>query len=384
MPAGIAKSAVKTPLASFQAAAVLQGGSLHAWRSAQCVLLLIGLGIFGALIFFPEIGRHALWNALIPAAPALFVLAPGLWRNVCPLATVAMLPHHWKLSRRRRLSVKWQGRLELMGVLLLFLIVPARHVLLDHNPLATAILLAAVGVTALITGFGFDSKSAWCNSLCPVFPVEKLYAQRPLVSPLNAHCGQCSNCVNPCPDSTVGINFAAESQSMARRTAAILVAGGLPGFIWGWYHVADFENGASFREWFVAYGLPWGALLVSLGMLLLVRILLGRKRDAFLIRVCAAAAVSCYYWYRLPSLIGFGASPEDGRLVDLTWAVPAWSLTPVQIAVVAFFVWWLVVRRPAPAAWALRPPFANGKTSIAAHFSGGDPLDQSDRVEAAG
>lgn len=353
---------MKSLPATFPPAVLSQAAPLVAWRLAQGLLFVIGLGIFAGLLFFPEIGRHALWNALIPAAPALFVLAPGLWRNVCPLATAAMLPHHLKLSRKRRLSIKWQGRLELAGVLLLFLIVPARRVLLDHDTFATAILLAALGAAALAGGFMFDSKSAWCSGLCPVLPVEKLYGQRPLASPLNAHCGQCRNCVNPCPDSTAGVSFATESQSAARRTAATLMAGGLPGFIWGWYHVPYYKSGAGLNEWLIAYGLPWGALLASLGLLQLIRVLLGKKQDSSLLGVCAASAVSCYYWYRLPSLIGFGASPADGRLVDLTWAVPAWSLMPVQIAATVFFVWWLVLRNAAPAAvWSPRPPMANGR-----------------------
>ena len=37
------------------------------------------LGIFFSLIFFPKIGIHAFWNVLIPIAPALVVVAVGLW-----------------------------------------------------------------------------------------------------------------------------------------------------------------------------------------------------------------------------------------------------------------------------------------------------------------
>ena len=356
---------MKTNATNFQATARLQGKSLLAWRSAQLVLLAVGLCIFLALIFFPDIGHHALWNVLISAAPLLFVLIPGIWRNICPLATVAMLPHHLNLSRKKRLPVKWLGRLDLAGVALLFLIVPVRHVLLDSDPQATAVTLALLGAAALASGVLFDSKSAWCSSLCPVYPVEKLYGQRPLVTVANAHCAQCRNCVNPCPDSTPGTNLATGSQSKPRRMAASLLVGGLPGFIWGWFHVRDYGSAAGLREWLIAFGLPWGTLLLSLAAFLLLRGGLGEKREPHLVRMSAAAAVSCYYWYRLPAMIGFGLFPEQGTLVDLTHLVPAWSVMLVQAAVVAFFGWWLVLRKPAPAVWALRPPFAVGPKAVA-------------------
>ncbi|MHC5068827.1 MAG: hypothetical protein ACYTF0_09595, partial [Planctomycetota bacterium] len=62
------------------------------WRILQAILLAVGLGIIAALLFAPDLGIDLLWNGLVPIAPALLVFAPGLWRNICPLATAVFIP----------------------------------------------------------------------------------------------------------------------------------------------------------------------------------------------------------------------------------------------------------------------------------------------------
>ena len=79
--------------------------SVLIWRIAQAAVWLVGTAILVCLLFFPPIGVLLFWNILIPVAPALFVVATGVWRNVCPLATTFLLPRHLGLSKRKRVSV---------------------------------------------------------------------------------------------------------------------------------------------------------------------------------------------------------------------------------------------------------------------------------------
>ncbi len=342
----------------YQAALPLGGKEKLLWRSLQAVFFAIGLGLFFLLVFLPDLGVKAFWNILIPVAPLLFLLSTGFWRNVCPLASVALLPHHLKISKKRRIPLIWNGRLALASVVLLFLIVPARHLALNNDGLATAITLAVLGMLAFVGGLFFDVKSVWCSSLCPVHPVEKLYGQKVGYTPQNAHCGACHNCVAPCPDSTPRI---AAQKPMERNTQALattLLTGGLPGFIWGWFHVPDCRSPiAEMGECLVAFGLPWATMAATLAAFLLLRKFLPKGTEALLVSVFAAASISCYYWYRIPSLVGYGLFPQDGLLVDLTQTLPLWSIMAAQVAAVAFFGWWLVLRNPAPTVWAMRPPF---------------------------
>ena len=65
--------------------------SLTIWRLLQVLVWIVGLVIFLALIFYPSIGLLLFWNILIPVAPALLVVATGVWRNICPLSTTNLL-----------------------------------------------------------------------------------------------------------------------------------------------------------------------------------------------------------------------------------------------------------------------------------------------------
>lgn len=341
----------------YQAAQALDKNEKLFWRSLQWLVFAIGLGLFLTLIFFPEIGITAFWDVLIPVAPLLFLLSTGFWRNVCPLAAVAMLPHHLKISKRKRIPLKWQGRLALISVVLLFVIVPLRHLVLNNDGVATAVVLAILGITAFTVGLFFDTKSGWCASLCPVHPVEKLYGQKVGFTPQNAHCGGCHNCVMPCPDSTPSIAEQKTAERNLKFTASTLLTGGLPGFIWGWFHVPDCRSGGAMSECVMAFGLPWGTLAITLGAFVLLRKYLPKSKETALTSLFAAASISCYYWYRIPSLVGYGLFPQDGLLVDLTQTLPLWSIMAAQVAAVAFFGWWLLLRQPETNVWMARPPF---------------------------
>jgi hypothetical protein len=101
--------------------------SLAYWRVAQYAVLLLGMALLTTLLYFPAIGLDIMWNGLIPIAPALVVIAPGLWRNICPMSTFSLLPHRFGFSRRRLLPRRWAGVLTFIGLVALFVIVPLRH-----------------------------------------------------------------------------------------------------------------------------------------------------------------------------------------------------------------------------------------------------------------
>src|SRR5665647_746693 len=105
----------------------LSSRSVLIWRLVQFAVWLVGATILTCLIFFPGIGIHMFWNILIPVAPAILVVFTGVWRNVCPMATTALLPRHFKLSKSRRLSTMQIAKLNLISIIGLFVIVPLRH-----------------------------------------------------------------------------------------------------------------------------------------------------------------------------------------------------------------------------------------------------------------
>jgi len=352
------EKAVHDAVVASGAPPLLSEKALAGWRTAQILLWAVGAAIFLALLLAPEVGIDAFWNLLIPVPPALLAFAPGLWRNVCPLASTALLPRHLGLSARRRLSAEWQGRLGLVAVALLFLIVPLRHVLLNRDGPATALVLAAAALAAVSVGFLFEWKSAWCSGACPVHPVERLYGTEPVLTPPNAHCGPCERCVAPCPDSTPGSTPFSFEGSRTRTVAATLAVGAFPGFVWGWFQVPDFSGGEGWSHLGSVYSLPLAGAAGALGLFLVLRRILPEPRKPILARGFAAAAISCYYWYRIPSLFGMGLFPGDGTLVDLSGSLPSWFVGASRAATTALFFWWFLRKRDEKRLWLVRPPFS--------------------------
>ena len=334
------------------------GGSLKGWRVAQVGAWLLGAALLLCLVVVPPLGLRLFWNLLIPVAPALLVIGPGIWRNVCPLATTNLLPRRLGWSRQRRPSPRQSGLLGLGAVLALYAIVPLRHLVFNHDGRATALLLVAVGVASTTLGLVYDWKSAWCSGLCPVGPVERLYGGNVALTVVNAQCVECANCSRPCPDATPNFHPGVSGRTPAHRLAALLITGGLPGFIWGWFHVADGDGAASLGHALSVFALPLSGLAVTLTLYLALSRIVPARHQRRLVATFAAAAVSCYYWYRLPALFGLGALGDDGLLLDLRAVVSAPAIRLATLGTAAFFFYWLVGREPNRRSWLVRPPYA--------------------------
>lgn len=338
---------------------LLSKRTLVTWRVLQAVVWLIGLGIFVALIVAPEIGLHAFWDVLIPVAPALFMIAPGLWRNVCPLGSTALFGRHMGWTSQRRVPLVWQGRFGLIGVAILFTVVPLRHVVLDTSGHATAFALGIVGLLSVVVSSQFRWKSAWCSGMCPVHPVERLYGAEPIASFANAHCHECEACVAPCPDSTPGVSPTSPRPTPARWLAGAVMLAAFPGFVWGWFQIPDYAGIEGWSHLGSIYGLPLMAAAVTSVVYALLMVLNGSRDGKLIRRAFAAATISCYYWYRLPGLFGFSES-QDGMLVDLTGVLPTWFPMASHVVTTSLFVLWLVGRRRGERTWLIRPKVREG------------------------
>ena len=314
------------------------------WGVVQALVWLVGLTMLLLLAFAPRIGLHAVWDVLIPVAPALLAIAPGLWRNICPLGTTAQLPRRMRISFELRPSARLQTGFMVGGIAALLLIVPLRHVSFNNDAQTTLTALIVLGALAFVAGIVTLGKSGWCTGLCPVHPVEKLYGQEPALSITNAHCSQCLGCVARCPDSSAANDLLAPHASPLRRAAGWLLVGGFPGYIWGWFHVQDAQPGDGWASIAAACAAPFGAMAVSVAIHALLAKLIPQQRHALLHRSFAALSISMYYWYRLPALVGFGLFSGDGMLVDLRGSLSPAALLPVQLAVALFWGWWFVLR----------------------------------------
>lgn len=330
------------------------------WRRGQDALLVLGLALVATLLLWPAVGLDLMWNVLIPVAPALLVVAPGLWRNVCPMASLSLLPSRWGLARDAVPSRRASSLLSAAALAALLLIVPLRHLSLNTDGPMTALMLALAALAAFALGVAYRGRGGWCNGLCPIHPAEKLYGQAPALTLANARCGECRQCAVPCPDSTRAMSPAVTGPAGIDRALGHLMIGGFAGFIWGWYRLPDYAGAVGAAEIAAAYLWPFGGGLASLAVYAAARRWLcrGKADHRFLVRLFAAAAVATYYWYRLPALTGFGPHPGSGMLIDLTETLP--ELPAVShLATTAFFVWFLLLREEPRRSWLARPPWSD-------------------------
>jgi nitrite reductase (NADH) large subunit len=303
------------------------GGIGGLWRLAQGVSVVAAVSVVLLLLVQPELGLYLTWSVLIPAVPALLLIAPRVWRNLCPISVVHQLPRVLGRGGRLRLgerSQRWAPGIAVAG---LFLIVPLRHVLFNESGFALALFVLAVLVVALVGGLAFAGKSGWCSTFCPVGPVEKLYGQDPIVHPAHAHCATCIGCTDACYDrdgpQAVRRLLGADGSSADEngpgggvrragllRTPTGVFTAAFPGFVLGYFTITP--------------PIEIGPLYLHMALFVLASVALFAVGDRLLgarvtptARAAAAAAAGLYYWFTVPAVIvaaeamwSFGPAPN--------------------------------------------------------------------------
>lgn len=170
------------------------------WWGLRAAVLLTVLALIGALLLVPSVALRLFWGLAVPVLPALLVVAPGLWRQVCPMATLNQIPRQAGFSRARDLPPALKTWAFFVALMLFVGAVALRAPLLNHDGTALAVALAAVLLLALAGGWGFKGRSGWCGTFCPLGPIQRDYGQAPLVVVRNGFCEPCLGCQKNCYD----------------------------------------------------------------------------------------------------------------------------------------------------------------------------------------
>lgn len=266
------------------------------WHAAQYTGLALTMALIAGLFAAPELALNILWNAAIPILPAVFLASPTIWRNVCPLATLTLLPGDG--LRRFRMSERLTRTATLVGIVLLVTMVPARRLLFNSDGAALAGTIAAVALLSLSAGVFFVRKSGFCNAICPVLPVERLYGQSPLARVTNVRCNPCigcteRGCIDLSPADSVRTAIGPRWYSRAwMATPYGLFAASFPGFIIGYFTTANsgIEGAGALAVHMLVAMTASAAITVTLVLLL-------RMAAALALVLLAAAAAGLYYWY---------------------------------------------------------------------------------------
>ncbi|MCL2422815.1 MAG: FAD-dependent oxidoreductase, partial [Micrococcales bacterium] len=318
--------------------------SRRGWDVLRGISVLVAVTTAVLVIMFPDPGLKVVWGMVVPLVPLTWIVIPGLWRNICPLATVSQLPRRlgFQASHRPRPTV-----LMAVGIAALLAIVVTRRFLFNYSGVATGALIITATTLALVSGLLFTGKSGWCTGMCPMLPVERLYGVSPLIRLRNSQCGSCVGCTAHCPDCTPGTAayselYGATPDERRRTRLRRWFVGVFPGFVaayflinptadhglFGWRPAIEADGIVAVVGWFVLF------MAVSLLVFQVVDMAAGRYQYAVSL-AAGGIAVSLFY--------GLGAPIFVQAWQDvLGVTAPVWVERVVGIAVIALVVaWWL-------------------------------------------
>ncbi len=286
------------------------------WRAARIASVAFLLGVCALLVADPGAGLDLWWELLVPLLPLVWFVAPGLWRNVCPLAAANQIPRVLGFTRGLTAPAWFRTYAPLAGIAIFLGAVFSRPVLFEDSGAATAALIGGALVAAFAGGFVLKGKSGWCSSLCPMLPVQRLYGQTPFANVPNSHCRPCLGCTKNCFDFNPKVAFLADIHDGDRQWSATrkLFAGAFPGLVIAFFTVPEPDAAG---EHYALMALAVGA---SAGSFLALEALVPASTPK-LAAVYGALAINLFYWWAAPG--------------------PEWVAWPLRAAVLALTVVWL-------------------------------------------
>ena len=271
-----------------------------AWRVVQVAGVLSVALLITLLLLVPEPTLAWTWNLVVPILPATFLLSPAIWRNACPLATLNEIPTH--LGARGRNPERWMAS-GAAALAALVVLVPARRAILNTNGEALAAALIVLGLLALLLGILFSARSGFCNGVCPILPVERLYGQHPLIEVKGSRCASCTFCTpDGCIDLARGkamVQMLGRTRHSARwlTTPTGVFALAFPGLILAYFTTVDVSGGLSVAPFVRGFGFSVASFLVLGGLVWVTHL-----RASVATTLLGALSFGLYYWFAAPGI----------------------------------------------------------------------------------
>jgi len=287
---------------------------LALWWAARVVALAAAVALAVLLIVDPALGLRLFWGLAIPLVPALLVVAPGLWRQVCPMATMNQIPRLAGWQRPVDLPAWAKAWAFAIAVALFIGAVSLRVPLLNHAGPVVGAGLFVVLALALAGGFAFKGRSGWCGTFCPLAPIQRTYGQAPLFVVKNGYCEPCVGCQKSCydfnPRAAVFSDVYDEDPRHAAQRQQFF--GLLPGLVLGYF--LQGPDPAYGTGTYLAILLA--SVCASAGLFALARAFVPASayRVALVFSVLALAS---FYWFAGPLVVGTVAGLLAGE-------APAW------------------------------------------------------------
>ncbi|WP_018603701.1 FAD-dependent oxidoreductase [Mycobacterium sp. 155] len=323
---------------------------LRVWQAIRVLSIVGYFALIATLFVYPSVGLFVFFGVVVPLLPLLFLVAPGFWRNICPLAATNQIPRVLGFGRALDPPDWLRNRGFLIAMALFFGIAGSRLMGLDHSGVATGAVLTVVAAVAFAGGYVFKGKSGWCSSICPLFPVQRAYGQTPYITVANSHCPSCVGCAKNCYDFKPRAAYQADLNDTDRGWTGPrkLFIAALPGFILGFFTAVG-DAGMHPLE---RYSLLALFVLVSVGSFYAVEAV-SPLSPAMVAIGYAAAALNIFYWFAGPVLAASFRTVTGMEVGWLRWGISALiaALTLLWIArtrVVELQFAWTAGMRQAP------------------------------------
>jgi hypothetical protein len=185
-------------------AAFTDGGTAPTWVTVARVVMVIAFAATIPTILNVEHGNRLTWTVCIAILPFFWMtFGYHVWRRICPLAVMGQIGRLLGKPGGRKMG-EWLGKnYILLQLTLMVVALTLRLVATNGSDVWLAGFLGAVALAAIVTSFVYAGKT-WCNFLCPVGLVEKIYTEPAHAaahkSDLSSQCAPCVACKKHCPD----------------------------------------------------------------------------------------------------------------------------------------------------------------------------------------
>src|SRR5208282_906022 len=305
---------------------------LPAWHAIRIASVLAYIALCVTLFIRPAGGQFWFFKVIVPLLPILFFTAPGLWRNICPLAAANQAPRVLGFTRAFT-PPDWLRRYGvIISIVLFFGITSTRIAFFNTNGAGLSVLLALTIINAFLAGLVFKGKSGWCTSICPLLPLQRVYGQTPFAKVPNSHCQPCVGCTKNCYDFRPSVAYQADlhEPDPAWTSPRKLFVAALPGFVLGFFLLVN-HAGLALPEVYLRLALFF---LGSVGLFYAVQALIAGLSTTVLVALWAATAISIFYWFSGITLEDSFHTITGVNLLWLRWAIRVlvWVLALFWIA----------------------------------------------------
>ena len=205
-------------------AAFTDGGTAPRWVIAARVVMVLALAATIPTILGVEHGNRLCGRSCIAALPFFWMtFGYHLWRRICPLAVLGQLGRLLGARARARWATGWASNYLLVQLGLMVVALSLRLTVTNGSAVGLAVFLGAVVVAAIVVSFVYGGKT-WCNFLCPVGLVEKIYTEPArsasgAADELTSQCAPCVACKKHCPDIDLEQGYWKEATRAARAAS---------------------------------------------------------------------------------------------------------------------------------------------------------------------